>query len=162
MNRIVEKLTWGGKDYVLEWIPDDGSGLTQYLPVTQAYGVCITDDNLAVVVSEDEGGVWTLPGGSLEPGETAIEALVREVAEEADITIDDIRLLGLQKSTSGGKTIYQARFVCRVDEIKEQTIDPAKGKILVRKFVPILKLNEYLDWKKIGDEIVRLARRQIV
>ncbi|MEK7095520.1 MAG: hypothetical protein AAB917_02565, partial [Patescibacteria group bacterium] len=69
----------------------------------------------------------------------------------------DIRLLGLQKSTSEGKTIYQARFACRVDEIKEQTIDPAKGKILVRKFVPVSELNDYLKWGKIGDEIVRMT-----
>ncbi len=153
----MEKLEWGGREYELEWIPNDGTDLVQYSPVTQAYGICITPENTAAVVSEDEGSNWTLPGGSVEPGETLVETLVREVDEEADVTIKDIRLLGLQKSTSGGRTIYQARFVCRVDEVKEQTIDPAKGKVLVRKFVPVLKLNEYLKWRKIGDEIVGLV-----
>ncbi|MEK9200857.1 MAG: NUDIX domain-containing protein, partial [Patescibacteria group bacterium] len=106
MKIIVEKLTWGGKDYELEWIPNDGTDLVQYTPITQAYGVCITSENTAVIVTEDEGSNWTLPGGSVEPGETLEQTLVREVDEEADITIKDIRLLGLQKSTSEGKTIY--------------------------------------------------------
>jgi 8-oxo-dGTP diphosphatase len=39
-------------------------------------------------------GVWTLPGGVVEAGETLIEALVREVAEETGITVEPVALAG--------------------------------------------------------------------
>lgn len=33
-------------------------------------------------------GLWSLPGGSIEPGETAREALVREVEEETSLRVE--------------------------------------------------------------------------
>jgi ADP-ribose pyrophosphatase YjhB (NUDIX family) len=39
-------------------------------------------------------GVWTLPGGVVEAGETLTEALIREVAEETGITIEPVTVAG--------------------------------------------------------------------
>jgi ADP-ribose pyrophosphatase YjhB (NUDIX family) len=39
-------------------------------------------------------GVWTLPGGVVEAGETLTEALIREVAEETGMTIEPVALAG--------------------------------------------------------------------
>lgn len=37
---------------------------------------------------EPNKGLWSLPGGSIEPGETMREALAREVMEETSLTVE--------------------------------------------------------------------------
>ena len=39
-------------------------------------------------------GVWTLPGGVVEVGETLMEAVVREVTEETSLTVEPLALAG--------------------------------------------------------------------
>ncbi len=43
---------------------------------------------------EPGAGLWSIPGGRVEPGETDAEALVREMLEETSLTVEAGRLLG--------------------------------------------------------------------
>ena len=64
-----------------------------YLAVSAA----IIRDGRVLVARRARGpalGVWTLPGGVVEAGETLIEALVREVQEETGMTIEPVTLAG--------------------------------------------------------------------
>jgi len=50
-------------------------------------------------------GMWSVPGGRVEPGETAIEAVVREVAEETALTVVVTGLAGVvERPAPGGGT----------------------------------------------------------
>jgi mutator protein MutT len=53
-------------------------------------GAVIVDDDRVVIVKrghEPLKGEWSLPGGSVEVGETLAEALVREVREETGLNV---------------------------------------------------------------------------
>jgi len=43
---------------------------------------------------EPGAGLWSIPGGRIEPGETDAEAVVREMIEETGLTVEVGRLIG--------------------------------------------------------------------
>lgn len=62
----------------------------------------------------DEGR-WSLPGGRLEPSESAAQAAVREVREETGLVVKASALLGrIQIAGQQGSTYLVDDFVCQV------------------------------------------------
>ena len=56
--------------------------------------VILAGERILLAVRRDLRG-WELPGGHVQPGESAQEALIREVREETGLTVRDIRFLGI-------------------------------------------------------------------
>lgn len=152
MKRPTQTIKWKGKQFTITWIRTDS--LEGIFPITQVYGVCFNDKNEILIGRQSKDGQWQICGGHPEKGETIEETLKREILEELDVKIKNIKLLGVQKSTSEGKeseTIYQVRCVCGVDELLPQTIDPADNVMWERKFVPADKVTTYIRWGVTGD-----------
>ncbi len=58
-------------------------------------------------------GMWSLPGGRLESGETAEQGVVREVCEETGLVIEVEREVGtVQRMAPGGGTYVIRDFLC--------------------------------------------------
>jgi ADP-ribose pyrophosphatase YjhB (NUDIX family) len=129
--------------------------------ITQAYGLCFTGEGLVVLVGLPDHG-WTLPGGTVEPGEYPSGTLVREVHEEACARVVRCRYLASQhvwdpQAPDGHSSHYQARFWARVElgpwEPRHETVE--------RRLVPPAQVPGVLFWqdKLIIGRLVELAER---
>jgi 8-oxo-dGTP diphosphatase len=67
-------------------------------PVIPCVGAVVTDPQGRLLMikrgREPGAGLWSIPGGRIEPGETDGEALIREMLEETSLTVEVGRLLG--------------------------------------------------------------------
>lgn len=152
MTNPTQTINWKGKNFLIEWIKTDS--LEGINPITQVYGICFNNKDEILIVRKEGGEDWIIPGGTPEKGEIIEETLKREIIEEADVKIKNIRLLGVQKVCPEGKPkdfYYQVRCVCEIDELLPQTPDPADNVNWERKFVPSKKITEYVKWGITGN-----------
>ena len=78
--------------------------------VIPCVGAVVTDEQGRLLMikrgHEPGAGLWSIPGGRIEPGETDTEALVREMLEETGLTVEVGRLLGtVQRPGPGGAVL---------------------------------------------------------
>lgn len=106
---------------------------------TRTAAVCavILDDTGRVLLQRRaDNGLWVLPGGGVEVGESASQAIVREVREETGLLIQVRRLVGVYSNPEqttitypdGNTVAYVALcFECGVIEDGEPGPDAADG-----------------------------------
>jgi ADP-ribose pyrophosphatase YjhB (NUDIX family) len=78
--------------------------------VIPCVGAVVTDERgrlLVIQRGHDPGaGLWSIPGGRIEPGETDAQALVREMLEETNLQVKVDRLIGrVQRPGLAGSVI---------------------------------------------------------
>jgi ADP-ribose pyrophosphatase YjhB (NUDIX family) len=104
-------------------------------------------------------GVYTLPGGRVEFGETLTEALTREIAEETQLTIDIVGLAGwreaLPAQAGGGHFVilpFAARWIAGEPVLNDE-LDDAQWRL--PGTLGDLRLTEGLE------EVIATAARMI-
>lgn len=72
-----------------------------------------------IINDHSRGGCWDLPGGGYEQGEEVIEAIKREVKEEAGLEVNDLtpvyftNRLGIKVGFFQGDIVFATTYVCR-------------------------------------------------
>ena len=78
-------------DYMRELRAQVGNMLLE----VPAAGVVLRDAQDRILLVHHAEGVWTIPGGAIEPEEAPADAAVREVLEETGAHVELTRLLGV-------------------------------------------------------------------
>jgi ADP-ribose pyrophosphatase YjhB (NUDIX family) len=117
----------GGEDFdgrdqsvdqtVQEWLDAVRPGVAGYVTPRLSVGAIVgNDDGEILLVRRRDSGVWLYPTGWADVGYSASEVAVKEVAEEAGLDVEPVRLLmvldGLRLGFSR-HALYSLVFYCR-------------------------------------------------
>ncbi len=86
-------------------------------------GVVVRDQRGWILLEKrSDCGLWGLPGGRIEPGESVVEAAVREVKEETGLAVAISNLLGVYSEPADRIVTFPDNVVHLVDVLLEATI----------------------------------------
>ncbi|RJQ55217.1 MAG: NUDIX domain-containing protein [Nitrospiraceae bacterium] len=74
--------------------------------VKAGVGVIILDDEQRILLERrSDNGLWGLSGGAIDPGETILNAAIREVKEETNLVIKIIGIIGIYSDPADGRIV---------------------------------------------------------
>ena len=88
-------------------------------PKLDIRALVLNEEEKVILVREREDGLWTLPGGWVDVGESASESVQREVKEESGYAVRAVRLLALWDTDKHPHPpmpfhIYKLYFLCEL------------------------------------------------
>jgi len=63
--------------------------------IPAASAVVADESGAILLLRRTDNGLWTIPGGAMEPGESIAETAVRETREETGLVVEAIRIVGV-------------------------------------------------------------------
>jgi ADP-ribose pyrophosphatase YjhB (NUDIX family) len=86
------------------------------MPFPVGDAAVIDDEGSILLIRRADNGLWAMPGGALEVGETPAEGVVREAFEESGVRATPVALVGVFDSRLCGTVsrhhVYQFVFLC--------------------------------------------------
>lgn len=119
------------------------------------HAFCFCGDKLVLVYSEAKGR-WTPPSGAVEKGESASQAVIREVKEESNMRVVEQRFIGCQDIAEPQGVVSQTRSMCIVEPYGPFVSDP-DGDITKIMLIDPADYKKYFDWGEIGERIIQRA-----
>jgi ADP-ribose pyrophosphatase YjhB (NUDIX family) len=86
-------------------------------PITVADGAVVDDSGRILLIRRADNGLWAMPGGALEVGETAAAGVEREALEETGVPSRAVAFVGVFDSRLCGTLtrhhLYHLTYLCR-------------------------------------------------
>ena len=97
----------------------------------RAVAIIVHNDKLLVMYREEDGKkYYTFPGGGVESGETAEQAVIREIDEEASIKISVDGLLYDGKYENGDTHyFFNCKYISGTPELRADAIERVQDKL---------------------------------
>lgn len=129
------------------------------MAAVQAGGIILWRDR--VVLRRTAKGEWVFPKGWIDPGETPLQAALREVREETGIRAEVIRFAGEVPYEAEGEMRPVSYYLMRVVDSPEWTQHAGldSGAFPVREVGKVLTFdNNRALWSKVVGEVERLTK----
>ena len=122
----------------------------------------IVEDGKVLLVkrgTEPNRGLWSLPGGSIEPGETVREAVAREVFEETSLAVEAGELLGVQDVISAEGERLQFHYVLITFRARVTSGVPEAGSDAAEvRWVRLDDLDDYRTTPGLAERLAQMMR----
>lgn len=117
--------------------------------VLPSFTVCvraiIIKKNALLLVREADEGIWETPGGALEPGESLIQALKREIKEEIGCEIENFNIYDLNLVYSPFQAIIVFYKVELGSKFQEAEVGTSQNWFKFRDIETMVE-GDQLDW----------------
>lgn len=116
--------------------------------------VAVIEEEKILLTKREDFGVWCLPGGGVDEGESIGEAAVREAVEETGLEVKLKRLIGIYSMPEA--RAWANLIVAFVGEAVGGSLKAQAGEVLEMKFFPMDEIPENLLWghrQRISDAV---------
>lgn len=80
--------------------------------VIAAFGMIFDEKQRVLLCHRRDYDLWNLPGGTMEPGESPWECVIREIKEETGLDAETVRLVGIYNKPERNEICFS--FACRI------------------------------------------------
>ncbi len=138
------------------------SAMSESLPVVGVGVVVLNDHNEVLLIrrgSEPNIGMWTIPGGRQEPGETLAQTAHREIEEETGVEIGPPQLIDVVDLIRNNDDGSLARHYTLIDYVAQYIGgDPRPGGDAdAVEWVPVADIENRISWS----ETLRIIREAV-
>jgi 8-oxo-dGTP diphosphatase len=128
-------------------------------PVPAVGIVCLRGDAVLLIRrgKAPKMGEWSLPGGRIEPGERAVDAALRELAEETGVTARITGLIDVVDCIFAEAGLHYVLIDYTAEWVSGEPV--AGDDALEARFVPLDQVEALIDWSETR-RIIGLAAAQ--